>query len=145
MDIDFSQLGYSFSAKPLLVGGKAMEYYRLRTGGHDADFIVAASDYGQLAHLYPACVKVRFDNFGVCLQGCEFWRSLVFFGYDFLAVRSIEEENYKVISLERLLFLEALAIARPRNETDLRLVVTKIHDVQYGRDRQFDTGHFQAC
>ena len=30
MNIDFSKFNYAFQAKPLLVGGRAMEYYQLR-------------------------------------------------------------------------------------------------------------------
>lgn len=80
---------------------------------------------------------------GSCLEGFDFCRSLVLFGYDFLVRNAIEENRFKVISLEMLVLLEALAIARPRNESDLRKVVAKIHDVQYGRDQQFDSAHFQ--
>ena len=45
LNVDFGKLNYTFQAKPLLVGGKAMEYYQLRKAGADIDFVVCAQDY----------------------------------------------------------------------------------------------------
>ena len=53
MDIDLRNLNFRFKKKPLLVGGKAMEYYGLRKAGEDIDFIVTNEDYKQLARQYP--------------------------------------------------------------------------------------------
>ena len=142
MNIDFSCLDYAFLVKPLLVGGKAMEYYQLRNAGADIDFIVHEQDYGRLAEQYPTHIKERFGNFGVCVAGFEFWKSLVLFGYDFLSAGAIEGENFRVISLEKLLFLATLAITKEKHEQDVRLLVSKIHDIQYGRDQDYDTSHF---
>jgi hypothetical protein len=44
MDIPLEKLDYSFTKKPLLVGGKAMEYYGLRQSGADVDFIAVKED-----------------------------------------------------------------------------------------------------
>jgi len=49
MTIDLGNLNYKFKKKPLLVGGKAMEYYGLRKAGEDIDFIVTKKDYNKLA------------------------------------------------------------------------------------------------
>ena len=41
-------LGYEFRSRPLLIGGKAMEYYGLRKAGDDIDFVLAAEDHREL-------------------------------------------------------------------------------------------------
>ena len=64
------------------------------------------------------------------------------FGYELLSKRAIEEENFKVISLEKLLFLKALGISEPKYKHDLRLIVQKINKIQYGKDGQFEEDYF---
>lgn len=53
MTIDLSVLKYSFTQKPLVVGGRAMEYYGLRKSGEDIDLIAPAVDVGNLIKQYP--------------------------------------------------------------------------------------------
>jgi hypothetical protein len=53
MDINLSKLDFTFQAKPLLIGGKAMEYYGLRMAGKDIDFVIISQDYERLSHKYP--------------------------------------------------------------------------------------------
>ena len=45
MQIDWIQLNYKFRYKPLLIGGKAMEYYGLRKAGDDVDLVVHPDDH----------------------------------------------------------------------------------------------------
>ena len=44
MDILLEKLDYQFQNKPLLIGGKAMEYYGLRRAGADIDLVISESD-----------------------------------------------------------------------------------------------------
>ena len=48
MSIDLSRLNFSFTSPPLLIGGKAMEFYGLRQAGADIDFVISAQDYARL-------------------------------------------------------------------------------------------------
>ena len=141
--IDFSKINYAFQAKPLLVGGKAMEYYQLRQAGADVDFVISDQDYAQLAKLYPENTKDLFGDLGVCVHEFEFWKCILLFGYAFLSEGALEQAHIKIISLEKLLFLKALAIAEPKYEQDVRLIVAKIHDIQYGKDPTYDRSYFQ--
>jgi hypothetical protein len=52
LDIPLNKLNYSFRKKPLLVGGKAMEYYGLRQSGADIDFIADKEDVFNLIKQY---------------------------------------------------------------------------------------------
>ena len=38
---EMSKLDYVFKKAPILIGGGAMEYYGMRTTGHDFDFIIS--------------------------------------------------------------------------------------------------------
>jgi hypothetical protein len=143
LNVDLSKLNYRFHAKPLLVGGKAMEYYQLRKSGADIDCVIAAQDYERLANLYPENTKDLFGDLGVCVHEFEFWKCIVLFDYEFLSIGALEQDSIRVISLEKLLFLKALAISEIKYEQDVRLIVEKIHNIQYGKDPIYDRSYFQ--
>ena len=46
-------LVYRFKSKPLLIGGAAMEHYRLRKRGADIDLVVTEEDYQALETYTP--------------------------------------------------------------------------------------------
>lgn len=126
MDIDFKKLEFKFKKKPLLVGGKAMEYYGLRDAGEDIVFIVSKEDYDQLAKQYPNDLKDIFGDKGVCVFNYEIWKSIRWYIYEELVYNAIEENDYLIISLEKLLLLKALAMSIPKYHDDLELIVEKI-------------------
>lgn len=131
MDIPFKKLQYTFQTKPLLVGGKAKEYYEVRKAGEDIDFIVTKNDYDNLAKIYPNNTEDLFGDFGVKIHGFELWTSICLFDYDYLSKDSIENEEYKIISLEKLLLLTALGMKEEKYKKDLDLIVKKILNIQY--------------
>lgn len=133
-DIKLAKLSYTFRTKPLLIGGKAMEYYGLRQSGEDIDFVITEHDYAQLVSLYPRHLKNLAGDLGLCIYEFEIWTSICLFNYGNLATNAIELEHYSVISLEKLLFLKTLAIENAKNERDVRLLIKKILDIQYGKD-----------
>ena len=131
MDIDLSVLNYRFTAKPLLIGGKAKEYYKIRKSGPDTDLVVTEKDYLSLSVLYPDGKKDLWGDKGVIIKGFEIWRTICLFDYDYLSREALETENYKIISLEKLLFLTALGIRKDKYLEDLKLIVEKIFEIQY--------------
>ena len=84
MNIDLDQLQHTFVDKPLLIGGKAMEYYHLRVAGADVDLVVSVHDHDSLKRLYPDDVKDIRGDIGVCAFGSEMWNQICLFQYDFL-------------------------------------------------------------
>ncbi len=131
MNIGLEKLDYEFKYKPLLIGGKAMEYYGLRKAGADIDLVVHPIDHEVLVDKYPSNIKNLYGDIGVCEYGFEIWNQICTFDYHYLKANAIEEENYLVISLERLLFLKALAMEIPKYHKDLELVVKKVLDKAY--------------
>ncbi len=59
------KLKFKFSQKPLLIGGVAMEFYKLRKGGDDTDFVISRKDYRKLALKYPGSKK-KIWYWGFC-------------------------------------------------------------------------------
>ena len=131
MNIELEKLDYKFKYKPLLIGGKAMEYYGLRKAGADIDLVVHLTDHKALVDKFPSNIKDLYGDIGVCEFGFEIWNQICTFDYQYLKVNAIEKDDYLVVSLERLLFLKALAMEIPKYHKDLELVVKKVLDKAY--------------
>ena len=59
------------------------------------------------------------------------WTCICLFDYEFLSPGAVEKEHYFIISLEKLLFLTALAMKKEKYHKDLELTVEKILEMQY--------------
>ena len=133
-EFDLSELNYTFHTKPLLIGGMAMEYYQLRPSGDDIDFVITHNDYTALVQQYPDHTQDIFGDKGICVGKFEIWTSICLFDYHDLSPAAIEKPHYRIISLEKLLFLKALGMKESKYHTDLKLIVEKILNIQYGKD-----------
>lgn len=131
MCLNLEKLDYIFTYKPLLIGGKAMEYYGLRKAGKDIDLVVHPQDHANLVNKYPDNIKNLYGDIGVCEFGFEIWNQICTFDYSYLKADAVEEDNCLIISLEKLLFLKALAMEIPKYHKDLELVVKKVLDKAY--------------
>lgn len=131
MKIDLNKLNYKFKDKPLLIGGKAKEYYDIRKSGADIDFVVSEADYLGLSTKYSKNLKDLYGDLGVTIFEFEIWKTICLFNYDFLSDEAIEKDEYKIISLEKLLFLTSLAIKKEKYLDDLKLIVNKVLELKY--------------
>jgi hypothetical protein len=131
MTIDLSKLNYTFKKKPILVGGKAMEYYGLRSAGQDIDFIADEKDVVELIQLYPDRVKDLWGDLGVCPYEFEIWRTIVFFDYDYFLDEATQQDSFFVVSIEKLLLMKALAMKKEKYLKDTKLIVENIINKQY--------------
>jgi hypothetical protein len=131
MNINLSKLNFEFQDKPLLFGGKAMEYYELRKAGADIDFIISARDHEELKKQYPNNIKDVFGDIGICEFEFEIWNQVCMFDYEYLKQNAIEKEEYLVIALDKHLVLKALAMNVEKYKKDFNLLVNYIRDVQY--------------
>jgi hypothetical protein len=122
LEIELGVLNYDFESKPLLIGGKAMEYYQIRQAGQDIDFVITEDDYERLYYKYPDNIKEIWGDFGVCIDDFEIWKSICLFDYEFLSENAVETEDFLIISFEKLMFLKVLAISQPKYLRDLELM-----------------------
>ena len=134
MNINLDILEYDFLRKPLIIGGKAMEYYNLRKAGIDIDIVIDKEDHKYLMKKYPNNIKNLYGDIGICEFGFEIWNQICTFDYENLTLNSIEEKKYKIISLEKLLFLKALSIEIPKCHKDLEMIVGLILKKAYGKE-----------
>ena len=131
MKIELDKLDFRFTSKPLLIGGRAMEYYELRKAGRDVDFVITGEDYEGLSRRYPDHRREIGGDLGVCIYEFEIWKTICLFDYSFLSNDAIEEKEYLVSSLEKLLFMRAIAMKEPKYRRDLELIVERVLQVQY--------------
>jgi hypothetical protein len=134
MKINLDTLQFNFKHKPLLIGGKAMEYYGIRPAGADIDFVVSADDHKRLTAQYPDHIKDIYGDIGVIEYEFEIWNTICTFDYDSLKVAAIEENAYLVVSIEKLLMLKAIAMkADEKYRRDVELIADYILDTAYGK------------
>ncbi len=131
MNIPLERLSYQFHDKPLLIGGKAMEYYGLRKAGADIDLVISLRDHTNLKHQYPHHIKDLYGDIGICEFEFEIWNQICRYDYEELKVGAIEESSILIISLERLLFLKTLAIKEEKYYRDVLLLVDEILKRKY--------------
>lgn len=131
MNIPFEKLAYPFQEKPLLIGGKAMEYYGLRKAGADIDLVVSLNDHANLKKQYPDHIQDLYGDIGICEFEFELWNQICRYDYQELKVGAIEEADVLVISLEKLLFLKTLAIKEDKYYQDVLLLVDEILKRKY--------------
>ncbi len=130
------KLGFMFAHKPLLIGGRAMEYYGIRKAGADIDFVISGIDHENLAKKYPDHIQDLYGDLGICEFGLEMWNQICRFTYDDLKENAIEKDHFLVASLEKLVLLKTIAIRLEKSKKDLELLSECILDLQYGK-KQF--------
>jgi len=108
-----------------------MEYYGLRQAGADIDLIAEKEDVFNLIQQYPERVKDLWGDLGVCPFEFEIWKSICLFTYADLCEKAMEEENFLVISLEKLLIMKALAMHIEKYRIDTQLVVQDLLKRQF--------------
>ena len=123
MNVGLDRLSHSFRRKPLLVGGKAMEYYGLRQAGPDIDFLADPQDVRHLITLHPTRVKDLWGDRGVCPLDFAIWANICLLTYDDLAPEAIDEGDYLV--------MKVLAMHKGKYLKDTQLIVQRILRTQY--------------
>ena len=124
--MNIKHLNYQFLYKPLVIGGKAMEYYGLRKAGDDIDLVIHLDDHVYLKEKYPDNIKDIHGDIGICVGDFEVWNQIMTFDYEYLRENSVEDGEFLIISLERLLFLKALTIDTLKGHDDLKMIVELI-------------------
>lgn len=129
--IPFERLNYHFMTPPLLVGGMAMEFYDLRKTGADIDFIITPEDHANLVRIYPDHIIDLWGDIGVCVDIFEIWRTICLYGYDELSPGAVDQGDFLVISMEKLMFLKTLAIREEKYRKDVELLSDRIKKEKY--------------
>jgi hypothetical protein len=126
----FETFPFAFTLKPLLIGGKAMEFYSLRTG-NDYDFLIPREEFRRLRLHFPnAFFTNAYGDAGIRVEKYEFYESQFGFIYFQLERGAIDQHDYLIAHLEFLLFLKTLTLVyEPGNQKarhDLILLMHKL-------------------
>ena len=116
------QIDFVFTQKPIVIGGKAMEYYGIRKAGADIDLVICDADYKRLSQLHPDNRKDIYGDLGVIIEPFEIWRSISLFDYDFYTAGAIEYEKLKMLSLDKLFLTRVFAMGVEKHMNDLELM-----------------------
>ena len=114
--------GLSFTKKPILIGGLAMEYYGMRKAGADIDLVICDEDYQMLAGKNSEKRKDIWGDLGVVIGPFETWRSIALLDYDFYIKEAIDEGIALVVSLDRLMLMRVIAMEIPKYMDDLKMI-----------------------
>ncbi|HKM33336.1 MAG TPA: hypothetical protein VJY54_01155 [Lachnospiraceae bacterium] len=120
---ELADVGLTFLTKPILIGGRAMEYYDMRKSGDDIDLVITNEDYQSLAGMYPDSRKDLYGDLGVTIGKFEIWRSIAHLDYSFFSKEAVETDKVFVISIERLLWSRVCAMKVEKYRKDLDLLV----------------------
>jgi len=107
-DIDFR-----FLSKPLLVGGIAKEFYNLRKCGEDIDVVVSGGDFENLSKVFPEKQKVIFGDYAIQIGELDIRKTVCLLDYDFLSEKAVEQDEFLIVSMEKLVYMTALAMKKP--------------------------------
>ena len=130
---------FELEDKPVLISGRALEYYGIRQPDErydtDYDFIVSQKDYERLKYAYPNNLRDIYGDLGVTVGKWEFWTSFCAFSYDELACDAEDAGAYYVVSVPKMLMLKVLVMHQePRRYADVVLIKEWILRNKYPED-----------
>lgn len=151
---EMSKLNYKFKKAPILIGGGAMEYYRMRATGHDFDFIISREDAIVLKQSYELNhfggsagadgFSEDMDSTFTQIGGFEIDLAVTMFqyGYEYFVKNAVSLGEYLVVSREDLLLMKCLAASNPggwedlptgisKQRADMDLIIESIHKAKY--------------
>lgn len=115
----FKEEKLTFTRPPVLIGGRAMEYYGIRKAGADIDLVIADGDYQVFQAAHPECRKDIYGDLGVVFAEFEIWRSIALLDYEFFCKDAVEEGELLVVSIDRLLWTRVCAMDVEKYRQDL--------------------------
>ena len=149
--VSLDKLDYRFQDPPLLVSGVAMMYHGLRRSDKDIDMILTARDHAALSKELLEHGRILdddhksgykqtpeftdlYDDHGILIYEFELWDSIMLFDYDDLKEGAITQDNYLVISLEKLLVLSVVrASVSERYLEDAKLIGKYLSEQKYAQ------------
>jgi len=131
---------FKFKYSPILVGGKAMEYYNLRKTGDDIDYIIHKTDYKKLAKIIKPNELMPIQTPAITYKGgkidIDYFLKLYNFDYNKLKRNAVKKENNLIVSKEDLILIKSMTAfdekhkiskeAKEKNLKDIKLLVNSM-------------------
>lgn len=111
-----------------------MEYYGLRKTTHDYDYMVSKSDFNKLKKIHPEKILLLGGKNGDEIiymkeKDVDLISTLMNHNYNDLSKGAINFKNFKIISLEKLLYIKTIEVVfngSQKSKKDQKLIVNKI-------------------
>ena len=116
---------HSFVKPPIVIGGAAMQYYGFRASGGDVDILVSNYDYFKIVEEGHEIQRYSMDE-GCKTEQFDVWHTIRGFDYKFYKEHAINEGEVLVMSIEKLMFLKAMAIDEEKSLNDIRIITKQI-------------------
>lgn len=124
---------YKFKYPPILVGGKAMEYYKLRKAGHDIDYIVSKYDYDKLSKIYEPNIYMHKQATGITNRegkiDVDYFLNFYHYDYNYLKKNAIKNGNILIISKTDLLLVKSMTAFDKNNKISKSIVKKYLNDI----------------
>jgi hypothetical protein len=124
---------YKFKNPPILVGGKAMEYYNLRKTGHDLDYVISKYDYNKLSEIQEPNIYMPQQTPGITYRGgkidVDYFLNLYQYDYNYLKKNAIKNGNILVISKEDLILVKAMTAFDKKNKIGKSTIKKNLNDI----------------
>jgi len=120
---------YKFKYSPILVGGKAMEYYNLRKTGHDIDYIVHKYDYNKISKIQEPNPYMPTQTPGITYRDgkldIDYFLNLYQYDYNYLKKNAIKHNNILIISKDDLILVKSMTAFDKTNKRIGKITVKK--------------------
>ena len=110
---------FKFKNPPILVGGKAMEFYGLRKAGDDIDYIISKADYERLLKIIPSNKYMPKQTPAITNEDkipTDYFLRLYNKNYENLKPNAIKYKSHLVISRDDLLTIKAITAFDKNNK-----------------------------
>ena len=125
-------INYKFKHPPILIGGKAMEFYKLRKSGDDIDFVISKVDYNALSKIYPPNHFMPSQTPAITVKNkidTDYFLHLYNLDYDALKINSIKHNNMLVISKIDLILLKSMTAFDKKNKIGISTKNKNLKDI----------------
>lgn len=116
----------NLNAPPILIGPAALYYYRIGVCPADTGCVITESDFDRLAILHPERVRKKGSDKALSFEAVTFLRTIQLFCYNAIKANFLSEQNYAVISLDRLYLITSLDFTNPRREKEMEEILARM-------------------
>jgi len=125
---------FKFKYSPILVGGKAMEYYNLRKTGDDIDYIIHKTDYEKLAKIIKPNEYMPIQTPAITYKGgkidIDYFLKLYNFDYNKLKRNAVKKENNLIVSKEDLILIKSMTAFDEKNKIGKAVKEKNLKDIK---------------